>query len=103
MLCHELDPAVCLAPVNPHPTMSTYSLSALAYTKIILHAAKFPSSRCIGLLVGPPPTSSTESATVQDAIPLLHHWADLSMAMEAALQFVSTRHGRTENCKVVSD
>ncbi|GAA5904235.1 hypothetical protein JCM6882_003175 [Rhodosporidiobolus microsporus] len=64
--------------------MPSYSLSPLAYLKIVLHAAKYPASTVCGLLVGT--SSSSGEATVVDAIPLLHSWADLSPAMEAGMQ-----------------
>ncbi|GAA6036916.1 hypothetical protein JCM8097_006352 [Rhodosporidiobolus ruineniae] len=60
-----------------------YTLSPLALLKVYLHAAKFPSSTVVGLLVG---TLDGDQASVVDAIPLLHHWTDLSPAMEAGLQ-----------------
>ncbi|GAA5994878.1 ER membrane protein complex subunit 8/9 family protein [Rhodotorula paludigena] len=63
-----------------------YSLAPLAYLKIVLHAAKYPASTCVGLLLGTVDDKSTGQCTVSDAIPLLHHWTDLSPAMEAGLQ-----------------
>jgi hypothetical protein len=65
--------------------MSDYSLDSLAYLKVILHAAKYPASTVTGLLVG---TVTANKVTVQDAIPLLHHWTPLSPMMEAGLQLV---------------
>lgn len=65
--------------------MTTYTVSPLAYLKVILHAAKYPSSTCVGLLVG---TLAGNVVTVADAIPLLHHWTELSPMMEAGLQLV---------------
>ncbi|KAK4054951.1 hypothetical protein OIV83_000875 [Microbotryomycetes sp. JL201] len=62
--------------------MPQYTISALAYLKIVLHAAKYPSARVVGLLIGP----ASDDALVTDAIPMLHHWTDLSMATEACLQ-----------------
>lgn len=65
---------------------AAYNLSPLAYLKIILHAAKYPSSTCVGLLLG-----QVEGTNVHivDAIPLLHHWSELSPMMEAGLIMVS--------------
>lgn len=65
---------------------STYTLSPLGYLKALAHAAKHPSSTVIGLLVGT--VSSTSQVTIEDAIPLLHHWTALSMALGAGLQLV---------------
>ncbi|GAA5832291.1 hypothetical protein JCM11251_004309 [Rhodosporidiobolus azoricus] len=64
--------------------MPNYSLSPLAYLKIVLHAAKYPASTVCGLLVGT--SSGAGDSTVVDAVPLLHSWVDLSPAMEAGLQ-----------------
>lgn len=66
--------------------MADYSIAPLAYLKLVLHAAKFPSSTCVGLLVG---TFSGSSCTITDAIPLAHHWIDLSPMAEAGLGLVS--------------
>ncbi|BGP21672.1 uncharacterized conserved protein encodedby sequence overlapping the COX4 gene [Rhodotorula toruloides] len=65
--------------------MADYSVAPLAYLKLVLHAAKFPSSTCVGLLVG---TISGSSCAITDAIPLLHHWTDLSPMAEAGLGLV---------------
>lgn len=67
----------------------SYTLEPLAYFKAILHAAKHPSATTIGLLVGQFDNQS-KTILVQDAIPLLHHWTDLSPMMEVALQLVSS-------------
>ncbi|KAK4057981.1 hypothetical protein OIO90_000720 [Microbotryomycetes sp. JL221] len=72
--------------------MSSYTITDLAYLKVILHAAKYPSSRVIGLLVGP----MTNSNEITDAIPLVHHLSNLSMAVEAGLQLADI-HCRTRN------
>lgn len=66
--------------------MASYSISPLAYLKVILHAAKWHGT-VTGLLVGTF-DSTTKAAVIQDAIPLLHHWTDLSPMMEAGLQLV---------------
>ncbi|KAL8287659.1 hypothetical protein RQP46_003517 [Phenoliferia psychrophenolica] len=64
--------------------MANYSITPLAYLKVILHAAKWHGT-VTGLLVGTY-DAATKNAVVQDAIPLLHHWTDLSPMMEAGLQ-----------------
>ena len=58
---------------------------SLAYLKVILHASKFPYATVTGLLLG---TQAAGVVTITDAIPLLHHWTDLSPMMEAGLQLV---------------
>jgi len=92
--------SVSLTPALPCPTTvsSTYTLSPLGYLKAIAHCAKYPASTVVGLLVGT--TSPTNSQVlIEDAIPLLHHWTSLSMALEAGLQLVSApplRAGRAK-------
>lgn len=73
----------------------------------LLHAARYPSFTVIGCLLGPSSAStstststsspgtavsqdaSTESKTTfEHAIPLIHHWTGLSMAIEAGLGMV---------------
>jgi len=66
---------------------STYTLSPLGYLKLLAHSAKYPASTVAGLLLGS--LSSPSQVTIEDAIPLLHHWTSLSMALEAGLQLVS--------------
>ncbi|KAK4690374.1 hypothetical protein P7C70_g9600, partial [Phenoliferia sp. Uapishka_3] len=66
---------------------TTYSISPLAYLKVILHAGKWHGT-VTGLLLGTFDLK-TKAAVIQDAIPLLHHWTDLSPMMEAGLQLVS--------------
>lgn len=67
--------------------MTHYSISPLAYLKIILHAAKHPAATIVGILVG---TNEKDSSVfVVDVIPLLHHWSSLSCMMEAGLELVS--------------
>ncbi|GAA5918863.1 hypothetical protein JCM1841_002779 [Sporobolomyces salmonicolor] len=74
--------------------MTSYTLASLAYLKLILHAAKFPTSTVCGLLVGTVDASSN-TVSIVDAIPLLHHWTELSPMVEAGLQladlFVTTQ------------
>ncbi|GAA5894398.1 hypothetical protein JCM5296_005156 [Sporobolomyces johnsonii] len=74
--------------------MTSYSLEPLAYLKLVLHAAKFSTSTVCGLLVGTVDAASN-SVSIVDAIPLLHHWTELSPMMEAGLQlaelFVKTQ------------
>lgn len=79
--------------------MTSYSISPLAYLKLMLHSAKYPANRTVGLLIGRSlPTESPSSKTIvgiEDAIPLVHNWTDLSPMTEAALQLVrdSRRRG----------
>ncbi|GAA5922895.1 ER membrane protein complex subunit 8/9 family protein [Sporobolomyces koalae] len=63
--------------------MSTYTLLTRASTLPILHASKYPTQTVCGLLLG---SSSSNQVSISDAIPLLHHWTELSAMMEVALQ-----------------
>lgn len=73
------------ASLPPAFSMANYFISPLAYLKVILHASKFPYATVTGLLLG---TQTAGVVTISDAVPLLHHWTDLSPMMEAGLQLV---------------
>lgn len=64
----------------------SYTVSDLAYTKIILHALKHPHQPVNGVLLGSIPSSS--AVEIVDTIPLLHHWTSLSPMMEIGLDLV---------------
>ncbi|KAJ3089109.1 ER membrane protein complex subunit 8 [Quaeritorhiza haematococci] len=63
----------------------TYTLSKLAYLKLILHAAKYPSLPVNGCLIG---TKDTTKKTVEisDAVPLFHNGFPLVPMLETALE-----------------
>lgn len=65
---------------------SSYSVADKAYLKIFFHVAKHPHKQVNGVLVG----QQTASGVVEivDAIPLLHHWTNLSPMMEIGLDLV---------------
>lgn len=65
--------------------MTTYTISPLAYLKLVFHAAKYPASTVTGLLIG---TVVGSEVTIVDALPLLHHWTTLSPMMQAGLELV---------------
>lgn len=58
-----------------------------AYLKFYLHAAKHPHTSVVGVLLGS--KSSGETWKISDAIPLVHHWTDLSPMVEVGLEIVS--------------
>ena len=64
-----------------------FRLNDLAYTKIICHALKYPHKTVNGLLLGhqPAPGATVE---IVDAVPLQHHWTNLSPMMEVGLGMV---------------
>ncbi|XP_004349141.1 hypothetical protein CAOG_02391 [Capsaspora owczarzaki ATCC 30864] len=73
--------------------MRTVQLARDAYAKIILHAARFPSSGVNGILLGTPIDASTAGSSkrdfkVTDAIPLFHSQLNLAPMLEFALHAV---------------
>jgi len=68
--------------------MSTsYTVTPEAYYKVFFHAAKHPHLPVNGVLLGVK-DSQTNSVTIQDTVPLLHHWTSLSPMMEIGLDLV---------------
>lgn len=60
------------------------------YTTVLLHCAKYPASAVTGVLVG-----NTSGMLITQAIPLQHHWNQLSPMVEVGLSLVSyTFRGR---------
>ncbi|GAA6058683.1 hypothetical protein JCM10212_003371 [Sporobolomyces blumeae] len=78
--------------------MSSYTLSHRAATLPILHAARHPTQTVCGLLVGT--SSSSRDHAVSDAIPLLHHWTELSAMMELALQ-IAEHHVKAKGKEII--
>ncbi|KII90514.1 hypothetical protein PLICRDRAFT_173916 [Plicaturopsis crispa FD-325 SS-3] len=67
---------------------NTYTVAYNAYLKIFLHAAKHPHKPVNGVLLGN--ASGSGKVTIDDAIPLLHHWTSLSPMMEIGLDLART-------------
>lgn len=63
---------------------TTYTISHVAYLKMILHSAKHP-GQVNGVLLG---QKNGSEVVVSDTIPLLHHWTSLSPMMEIGLDLV---------------
>ena len=63
-----------------------FRLNDLAYTKLIVHALKYPHKTVNGLLLGQ--HSSDGFIDIVDAVPLQHHWTNLSPMMEIGLGMV---------------
>jgi hypothetical protein len=84
---------------NSHPngyqgmSAPNFCLDDLAYTKLIVHALKYPHKTVTGLLLGrrPSPDSPIE---IVDAVPLQHHWTNLSPMMEVGLGMVRSSSSR---------
>ena len=66
----------------------SFQLADLAYTKIILHALKHPHRTVNGVLLGAPSQSVDRTIDIVDAVPLQHHWTNLSPMMEVGLGMV---------------
>lgn len=64
--------------------MTEYKISARAYTKMILHAAKYPHCAVNGILLS---SNAGKDKTVQiiDAVPLFHQCLHVSPMAEIAL------------------
>ncbi|KAG8687696.1 hypothetical protein FRC09_013345 [Ceratobasidium sp. 395] len=60
-------------------------ISHKAYTKVIVHAAKYPHAPVNGVLIGRTSRSDSGTILVEDAIPLLHEWTSLTPTMEIGL------------------
>ncbi|CDU26072.1 uncharacterized protein SPSC_06239 [Sporisorium scitamineum] len=79
-------------------TISAVSLSPLAYKKLILHTAKYPTARVFGFLLADP--TSSQTLNIVDSIPLSHHWTALAPMAEVALS-LATSYASTKNLTVV--
>ncbi|EFP86319.2 uncharacterized protein PGTG_12275 [Puccinia graminis f. sp. tritici CRL 75-36-700-3] len=75
----------------------SYVIQSLPALKILRHLAKYPHSTVIGLLVG---TIDGDRVTILDAIPLVHHWLDLSPMLEAGLALAKI-HVESKNLKLL--
>lgn len=65
--------------------MSDYRVEATAYVKLLLHAAKYQTNTCSGLLVG---EEQGQGFVITDAVPLFHHDAPLAPLLEVACAMV---------------
>ena len=72
-------------------------LSKLAYSKIILHAFKYPQQAINGVLLANEGSGSPTLKYV-DAIPLFHHNLGLAPMLEVALMQVHKHNSFTCNC-----
>lgn len=99
--------------VIAHNMATTHLFLPPASLLPLLHAARYPSSTVIGCLVGQSQVAKDgEDSEAQDdtptrryehAIPLLHHWTGLSMAVEVAMQLVRARYGSTHIVSYVAE
>lgn len=69
-------------------TSPNFQVADLAYTKLILHALKYPHQTVNGVLLGAPSQAVGQTIDIVDAVPLQHHWTNLSPMMEVGLGLV---------------
>lgn len=67
--------------------MGEVEISARAYVKMSLHAARYPHAAVNGLLLAPAPQSG-ECLCLTDCVPLFHSHLALSVMLEVALNQV---------------
>ncbi|GAC93085.1 hypothetical protein PHSY_000646 [Pseudozyma hubeiensis SY62] len=79
-------------------TNSSVTVSPLAYKKLILHAAKYPTARVLGFLLAD--TTSAQTINIVDSIPLSHHWTALAPMAEVALS-LATSYASSKKLSVV--
>jgi len=90
---------------NSHPggyrgmSGPNFNLNDLAYTKVICHALKYPHKTVNGLLLGHRPAPEAPIDIV-DAVPLQHHWTNLSPMMEVGLG-MTANYAQTRQLQVV--
>ncbi|KAI9435175.1 UPF0172-domain-containing protein [Lactarius indigo] len=78
----------------------SFQLADLAYTKLILHALKYPHQAVNGVLLGSLSESAGKTVDIVDAVPLQHHWSNLSPAMEIGLGMVAA-HAQARKLQIV--
>ncbi|KAN0111834.1 UPF0172 domain containing protein [Russula decolorans] len=76
-----------------------FHLNDLAFTKVICHALKYPHKTVNGLLLGHRPAPDAPIDIV-DAVPLQHHWTNLSPMMEVGLG-MTANYAQTRELQVV--
>lgn len=72
--------------------MGEVEISARAYVKMCLHAARYPHAAVNGLLLAPAPQSG-ECLCLTDCVPLFHSHLALSVMLEVALNQVPPLDG----------
>lgn len=69
----------------------TYTISPLAYSIPLLHAAKNLSKTVIGVFLAPTLSGTSTSVSVEQCVPILHNYTSLSPMLEAGLELVSEK------------
>ncbi|KAI0262037.1 hypothetical protein BC834DRAFT_829342 [Gloeopeniophorella convolvens] len=78
----------------------TFQFADLAYTKLVAHSLKHPHQPVNGVLLGTNSDSRDGTVDVVDAVPLQHHWTNLSPMMEVGLG-MATSYAGTRQLAVV--
>nr|CDI53186.1 conserved hypothetical protein [Melanopsichium pennsylvanicum 4] len=78
-------------------SINSVSVSPIAYKKLILHTAKYPTARVLGLLLA---SQHSSSLIIVDSIPLSHHWTSLSPMAEVALSLATAYASSKSLCIV---
>jgi hypothetical protein len=71
--------------------MASYDVTAIATSKILIHAAKFPSVAVNGILLGRKTAKGESDAgpvSILDAVPLFHTNLNLTPMLDVALEQV---------------
>ena len=69
--------------------MASITISQISYSKILLHAAKYPHNDINGILLADQKSCQEDAYRITDSIPLFHLDLALSPMMEVALNQVS--------------
>ncbi|KAI0282396.1 hypothetical protein BC826DRAFT_921887 [Russula brevipes] len=72
-----------------------FRLTNLASTKLLLHSLKYPHQTVNGVFLGKP-SETDPSIIIFDAVPLQHHWTNLSPMMEVGLGLASNHAYRNQ-------
>jgi len=81
-----------------------YELSSKAFTKMLLHAAKYPHLAINGIFIKKKGQAEAKTKTVVDCIPFFHHNLALLPMLEIALSQVQTHlvcHRCIKFCEVI--
>ncbi|KDN39166.1 UPF0172-domain-containing protein [Tilletiaria anomala UBC 951] len=85
---------------QPQSSPQSYILTPKAYTKITLHAAKYPASALLGLLLGRQTPTSNAAIVVEDIVPLVHKWTTLSPVVEVGCALAES-HASTSGLSLI--
>ncbi|KAI0284172.1 hypothetical protein BC826DRAFT_960673 [Russula brevipes] len=72
-----------------------FRLTNLASTKLLLHSLKYPHQTVNGVFLGKP-SETDPTIIIFDAVPLQHHWTNLSPMMEVGLGLASNHAYRNQ-------